>query len=316
MTETLYVVACAANPLLWQTRAALARAAILDWLREPNIHVTLAECAYGSRGYQLSDLAGARVTHVPLRATTMAWSKECLINRAISTLPPDALKIAALDADVTFRQAGWATKTLNALDLYEVIQPWVTAHDLGPNDEHLAAHASFASVYHSGKPVVASGAKFWAFNGGPYAYPHSGYAWAWQRQLLNRVGGLFEYGGMGSGDHHMALGMVGKVDASLPGGVTLGYRNAVMAWANLASSAINGKLGFAHGTIEHPFHGRKSDRGYESRWDMFLDHGFDPLVDLKRNTYGVLEFSGAKPDLERAFDRYLRSREEDANILT
>ena len=53
-----------------------------------------------------------------------------------------------------------------------------------------------------------------------------------------------------------------------------------------------------------------------SRWDMFLDHGFDPLVDLKRNTYGVLEFSGAKPDLERAFDRYLRSREEDANMLT
>ncbi len=134
--------------------------------------------------------------------------------------------------------------------------------------------------------------------------------------MLDRVGGLFEYGGMGSGDHHMALGMVGKVDASLPGGVTPGYRNAVTGWANLASNAINGKLGFAYGTIEHPFHGRKSDRGYESRWDMFLDHGFDPLVDLKRNTYGVLEFSGAKPDLERAFDRYLRSREEDANILT
>jgi hypothetical protein len=90
----------------------------------------------------------------------------------------------------------------------------------------------------------------------------------------------------------------------------------VTAWANLASNAINGKLGFAYGTIEHPFHGRKADRSYESRWDMFLDHGFDPLVDLKRNTYGVLEFSRAKPDLERTFDRYLRSREEDANMLT
>ncbi len=74
-----------ANPLLWASRAALARAAILDWLKEPNVHVTLAECAYGSRGYQLADLDGARVTHVPLRATTMTWSKECLINRAIST---------------------------------------------------------------------------------------------------------------------------------------------------------------------------------------------------------------------------------------
>ena len=49
---------------------------------------------------------------------------------------------------------------------------------------------------------------------------------------------------------------------------------------------------------------------------MFFNSGFDPAVDLKRNTYGVLEFSGAKPALERAFDRYLRTREEDVNTLT
>lgn len=71
-----------------------------------------------------------------------------------------------------------------------------------------------------------------------------------------------------------------------------------------------------HGTIEHPFHGRKSDRAYESRWAMFLENGFDPSTDLKRNLDRVLEFAGNKPDLERAFDRYLRSREEDVNTLT
>jgi hypothetical protein len=30
----------------------------------------------------------------------------------------------------------------------------------------------------------------------------------------------------------------------------------------------------------------------------------------------VIEFGGNKPDLERAFDRCLRSREEDANTFT
>jgi hypothetical protein len=30
----------------------------------------------------------------------------------------------------------------------------------------------------------------------------------------------------------------------------------------------------------------------------------------------VIEFAGAKPDLERDFDNYLRSRNEDANTLT
>ncbi len=98
--------------------------------------------------------------------------------------------------------------------------------------------------------------------------------------------------------------------------MTPGYRNAVTGRANLTSNAINGKLGFAYGTIEHLFYGRKSDRGYQSRWEMFLDHGFDPFVDLKRNTYGVLEFSGSMPDLQRAFDRCLRLRAEDANLLT
>lgn len=63
------------------------------------------------------------------------------------------------------------------------------------------------------------------------------------------------------------------------------------------------------------FHGRKGDRGYQSRWDMFVKHGFDPHEDLKRNSHGVLEFAGNKPELRREFDRYLQSRNEDINAL-
>jgi len=315
-SETLHIVTAVSNPLRWASREALARAAIAHWLREPNVHVTLAEIAYGSREFDLADLASTRVTHVPLRATTMAWSKESGLNVAISRLPPTAQKIATLDADVTFRRSGWATQALAALDLYPVIQPWSTAYDLGPHDEHVQTHQSFASLYHAGKPVVPNGKHFWAFNGGPYAYPHPGYAWCWTRTMLNRTGGLFELGGMGSGDHHMALGMIGHYEASLPGDVSTGYRNAVSAWSSRAVSEINYKLGFSHGTVEHPFHGRKNDRGYQSRWQMFLDNGFDPATDLKRNTWGILEFAGNKPDLERDWDNYLRAREEDVNTLT
>ena len=315
MAEILTLITCVSNPLRWQSRLALARAAIADWLAEPNVKILLAECVYGARGFDLADLASDRVTHIPLRATTMAWSKENLMNLAMAHLPGDAAKIATIDADVTFRRKGWATETLAALDLYPVVQPWDTAYDLGPHDEHLQTHRSFASVYHSGAPVVPVGGKFWSFDGGPYAYPHSGYAWAWQRASLARIGGLFEDGGMGSGDHHMALGMIGHYEASLPANVTRAYRNAVAAWSARATAEINGKLGFVHGTIEHPFHGRKGDRGYVSRWDMFLAHGFDPSTDLKRNLDRVIEFAGNKPDLERAFDRYLRARAEDVNTL-
>jgi hypothetical protein len=244
--ETLFIIACVANPLRWQSRIALARAAVADWLKEPNVHITLAECAYGSGAYNLADLASARVDHIPLRATTVAWSKECLLNIAIAHLPPAAEKIAALDADITFRRAGWATEALAALDLYPVIQPWDTAYDLGPHDEHVQTHKSFASVWHAGKPVVATSSGFWAFNGGYYAYPHPGYAWGWQRRVLDRIGGLLEIGAMGSGDYHMALGIVGHYEASMPVGVSEGYKNSIASWATRAAFEVNGKVGFVH----------------------------------------------------------------------
>jgi hypothetical protein len=69
------------------------------------------------------------------------------------------------------------------------------------------------------------------------------------------------------------------------------------------------------GTIEHRWHGDKTRRAYVSRWGMFTKHRFNPHSDLKRNSYGVLEFAGNKPDLERIFDNYLRDREEDSNII-
>jgi hypothetical protein len=314
--EILHVVTCVSNPLQWRTRYDLARRAISSWLHAPEVQITLVEAAHGSRAFALADLACDRVRFVGVRSTTLAWSKENLLNIGISRLPVGAEKIGTFDADVLFRRPHWAGATLAALDLYPVVQPWDTAYDLGPNDEHIQTHKSFASVWHSGQPVVANQGKFWKFNGGAYEYPHPGYAWAWKRGTLDRVGGLFDLGGMGSGDHHMALGLIGRPEVSLPGGVSAGYRNAVISWSARAASEINGKLGFAHGTIEHPFHGRKGDRGYESRWNMFLAHGFDPVSDLKRNSDGVVEFAGNKPDLERAFDRYLRSREEDVNTLT
>jgi hypothetical protein len=93
------------------------------------------------------------------------------------------------------------------------------------------------------------------------------------------------------------------------------YRDAVKLWEARALVHVNRKIGYVPGTIEHRWHGDKTRRAYVSRWDMFIKHQFNPLADLKRNSYGVLEFSGNKPELERMFGNYLRDREEDSNIL-
>jgi hypothetical protein len=315
-TEILHIVTVVNNPIRWASRGILARAAIASWLKEPSVQVTLVEVAHGARPYKLLDLADhSRVTHIPVRATTLAWSKENCLNIGISRLPHNAKYIGTFDADVHFRKPGWAVETINALQLYPVVQPWKTAYDLGPSDDHIQAHKSFASCHHGGKVLVADSNGFWKYNGGPYDYPHSGFAWAWVRDILDKIGGLFELGGMGSGDHHMALGMVGLADYSIPAGVHPEYRDAVKLWETRALTHINCKVGYVPGTIEHQWHGDKTRRAYVSRWNMFVQHNFNPLVDLKRNSYGVIEFAGNKPELERLFDNYLRDREEDGNIL-
>ncbi len=238
------------------------------------------------------------------------------MNIGIGRLPHDAKYIGTFDADIQFRKSGWAREIIHALQLYPVVQPWKTAYDLGPNDDHVQSHVSFASCHHRGKPIAPKGQRFfWRHNGGCYDYPHSGFAWCWVREILDKIGGLFELGGMESGDHHMALGLAGLADYSLPAEISGAYRDAVKLWEARALAHVNGKIGYVPGTIEHRWHGDKTRRGYISRWDMFIKHQFNPHTDLKRNSYGVLEFSGNKPDLERMFDNYLRDREENSNII-
>jgi hypothetical protein len=89
----------------------------------------------------------------------------------------------------------------------------------------------------------------------------------------------------------------------------------VKLWEARAFVHVNRKLGYMLGAIERRGHGDKTHRAYINRWDMFIKLQFYPHADVKRNTYGVLEFSGNKPDLERRFDNYLLDREEDSNII-
>jgi hypothetical protein len=288
---------------------ALAKAEIAEWVAE-GANVTVVECAHGERNFDLADLPNVR--HIPVRARTMAWSKENLLNIGISRLPHDAKYIATADADIFYRKKGWAAEAVHALQIYTVIQPWSDCYDLGPHDEHLQAHKSFAGLYMNGQPVIPTGPRFWKFDGGPYEYSHTGYIWAYMRSFIEEVGGLIEIAGMGSADHHMAYALVNGVDSSMPSrDIMPAYANALRRWQDRAVRSANYKIGATTQTIEHGFHGRKQSRGYQSRWNMFLENKFDPETDLKKNTYGVIEFAGNKPELERAFEQYLRARDED-----
>jgi len=306
-SDLLHVVTAIANPLRWRSRIKL----YLDFERhmlESGVRLTTVECAYGDRPFELADSPGVTsgaVRHVGVRAHTIVWSKENLLNLGITRLPQDWKYVAWIDADIRFRRPDWAAETVHALQLHDIVQPWSDCYDLGPNDEHIEAHTAFCRLWRDRRPVGP----------GPYTFAHPGYAWAATRQALEHLGGLIETAALGAADHHMALALAGLVHLSVPGGISPGYVEPLRQREDRAVRHIAGDLGCIAGTIEHAWHGSKAARSYVERWGILIRHAFDPVADLKRNVWGVLELAGNKPGLRRDIEHYMRTRNEDTTTF-
>lgn len=303
----LHVVVPYFNPLLWASRLTLYKQ-FRDHMVASGVLMTVVECAYGERPYQLA--GDDKVQHVPVRARSLVWTKENLINLGIARLPADARYIAWIDADIVFRRPDWAAATVELLQHFPVVMPWGDCYDLGPNGEHVDHHVSFAKLWHEGKPIL-QGPQCGGVTG--YRFGHPGFCWAATRQALEWVGGLIETAALGAADHHMAMAMINRVNDSIHGGMSVGYRRPLLAWQERAQHHMPGGLSYVPGTIEHLWHGPKSARKYVDRWGILVEHWFDPDTDLKRNTTGVLELAGNKPALGRDIYRYMAGRDEDSN---
>ena len=308
---TLDVVCVYANPLRWKNRLAVHQAFEQHMLAS-GVNLTVVECAYGNRPFELLPTPG--INRVQVRTSSLVWNKENLLNLGIAKTTGGY--ICCIDADITFRSKTWAQDTVHALQRYHVVQPWSDCYDLGPNGEHLQAHRSFCRQFWNDQPVAKQGDKWWDWEGGYYKYAHSGYCWAYTRQALDWLGGLIETAALGAGDHHMALALAGKAVFSFPGKVTQGYKTPILQWQERATKHINRNVGFLWGTIEHSWHGKKEDRKYVDRWKIIVDNDFDPSTDLKKNSFGVIELAGNKPELTHDVDQYFTNRNEDSNTIS
>ena len=310
--DKLYVITPYSNFERWTTRPRIF-SKFIDHMKASGVSLVVVECELGERPFTWDKVPG--IIHVGVRAHTTLWHKENLINIGISRLPADWKYVAWIDGDITFRKSSWALDTLHALQRYSIVQPWSDAYDLGPHDEHMQLHKSFAYQYWNKQPVSPTGPNFWSFAGGPYTYPHSGYAWAATRQAIEWLGGLIEICILGAADHHMALGLVGEIDKSMPGGLNQNYIDTLHLWQARALTHVNRNIGFVQGTIEHAFHGRKADRKYVDRWEIITKNDYNPVTDIKKNIWGVSELAGNKPELTLDLLHYASQRNEDINSL-
>jgi hypothetical protein len=303
--DRLDVISVLSNLPRWKVRPRLALQ-FAEHMVESGVRLTLVECAYGEIPHALPDIPGVRI--IRKRARTPAWNKEALFNLGVQHLPEDAKYIALIDADIEFRRKDWAAETVYALQHHHVVQPWDTCYDLGPNGEHVELHKSFCHQWVHAPHTIGK-------KSGYDTFAHPGYAWALTMQAFEWLGGFVETGVAGAGDHHQALALVNKAEASFPGGISDGYKLPIRQWQERAQRHVNKLIHYVPGTIMHSWHGRKKDRAYIDRWQILVKHAFDPATDLKRNAHGVLEFCGNKPELLRDMHAYMTARNEDCNVL-
>src|SRR5579864_4520518 len=88
--DKLTVVLPLSNPVRWNSRINHFRA-VEDEMLDAGVKLTTVECEYGERPFQLEPRTG--VNRVQVRAKTLCWNKENLINIGVQH-SPDAQYLA------------------------------------------------------------------------------------------------------------------------------------------------------------------------------------------------------------------------------
>lgn len=317
LRDHFYVVAVISNPERYKRRTLLFKE-FMERMHRYKVNLCVVELTYGDRAYEVTEEGNP--LHIRLRTDSELWHKENLVNIGISRLPSDWKYVAWIDGDIDFVRPDWVDETIHELQHHPVVQMFEDAIDLGPTHEIMKTSKGFAYCYKKGIPYKgtktripgASTAEYYyeySTNGGCYWHP--GYAWAATRQAINTLGGLFDLGIVGAGDHHMACALIGDAQRSIPKGLAPSYKKQVLHWAGRAAR-LHANIGYIKGSIYHYWHGKKRDRHYKDRWAILKDAKFDPVEHVHRDWQGILTLYPGHEQLRDDLRAYFQSRNEDS----
>jgi hypothetical protein len=329
----LYVITPIFDPQRWRSRWRLYQD-FADMCRNAGAQVELRtiEVAFGDRDHVITSPDNPH--HIQVRSSAELWMKENLINLAVQRLPADWKYVAWVDADVLFARPDWGDETVHALQHYKFVQMWSQLKDLNPDCELLGDSLlpSFMDNYVSGRheelarsrPTHRAGCECPCCSNPYYpeyppygaGYPGApGLAWACTREAWDAVGGLIDTS-IWAADWYIAHALVGRAAEVLRPGYSQAYKDHVLAWQERAERYIRRNVGVVKGLCLHYWHGPKSNRLYNTRDKILIDHQFDPVQDLIRDHQGLYKLVDHGDErsmkLRDGIRAYFRQRNEDA----
>jgi hypothetical protein len=309
-SEKLHVVTAISNPVNYISRYELY-VEFEKRMKDAGVILWTVELAYGERSFVVTKPDNP--FHLQLRVGgedrkgNVIWSKENLLNLMIQRIPKEGKYIAWIDADIIFQRPDWAEETIQQLQIHDFIQPWSHAQDMDPDGAPLnkKPEISFCYAWYNDMEMEWNHKKYSSGTG------HPGYAWAARREALDKVGGLIDFAVLGSGDRHMAYGLVDKIEFSVHPNVHPNYLKHLKYWQVRARHYIHRNIGYLPGMITHHWHGSKKSRGYKDRWQILVNNQYNPELDLKKTTQGVNVLTERNWKLRHDIIRYFESRSED-----
>ncbi len=316
----LEVIAVISNPRQYQSRYELYKQFAND-LKQQNVKVRLwtVELQHGMRPMEITHEYNEN--HIQLWTSGIPgeiWHKENLLNYAINYLSrhvPEWRYVAWVDADFKFEPDAFE-KTVQALQLYDIVQMWSHLINLTPGGGVVSNAVGISYMYGLLQAGLNPTGEYPQWLGAP------GGAWAARRESLNKIGGalgspLIDWMILGSGDLYFAEAINGLLH--LGGGVDT--KNLKLYNPMFVSSLETYQLtaiSELKNTVRHLWHGRQKDRQYGTRGDILIKYQFNPYTDLKKDVSGIYQLvvnSERQIKLRDACRRYFATRNEDANSL-
>jgi len=274
--DKLHVIAVLSNPCLYATRYILMKEFMHRMQKdEKDVILYIVELAYKDQKFLITDKNNKR--HLQIRTEVPLWHKENMINLGVKKLLPANWKAFAwIDADLEFENPAWASDTLRVLNgCKDIVQIFSHCDDMDIKENTMRVFNSAGFKYAKEHPYCGIGPNFW----------HPGYAWACTRRAYEKMGGLYDKGILGSGDHNMFFSLIGNGLKSVNEGANEGYKDSVLAFQECVYGL---RFGYVPGLIRHHFHGSKVNRKYSERWQILVNHQYNPNEDVKYDKNGIV----------------------------